>query len=568
MKTRYSTMQYSTMRLLPLAAAALLPFCLVGCGGSSKTNSANPSAALASRSRGVVRMEVKWPAASRLIPLSADRLVLRVMRGTTVVATSEVIKPATSIVINDLPAGDYVLAAEAYASPDTVTPVAAQSAFVPVTVKAGQTTPVVVELQSTITALEVNALGIGVLSDQTNLELGQSFQFTITPRNASGNVVLVSPSSLTVSATGGLRVTSPAYAVPNPPDIPVPPALYFTALADTAVSGTLNVQVSDTEVGGTGRTTSVNYTINTPTYTNAPSVASLLSNDANNNNQAYLAASRDLYVAAFSNDVSGVAFDPNTAETIYGQVVIYDAQNAEVARFSYPAAPAPDVLVRGVAVASDVSIDSVIAPHIVGVLRTDPTTAQTSVDLFSYENGALTPVTGPTGDFIALAPAASNAEFYAIRADGTSVVISNTGTVTESAIVVPPALLSGIAFFVDQYNGVGYVADLNTITRFSLSGGADTGFTAPNLQVNENGLVLRNGLLYVSQRNSTKIAVLNATGSLVQEIELVGAGVTPTPLGVAVGLESGSAKPSILSLDKFDPTGINAAVINRLNRSN
>ena len=138
---------------------------------------------------------MQWPAPSdaRVIPASAQSLVVQVKQGTTVLDTGLISRPASTWTFNEMPTGTLSVVATAYASIDgTGTPLA--SASVPVTVNANVTASVDVVLASLIDHLEVtpNPLTLGALL---------SGSINVVGRDVNNAVVLIAPSTLSFASS-------------------------------------------------------------------------------------------------------------------------------------------------------------------------------------------------------------------------------------------------------------------------------------------------------------------------------------------------------------------------------
>lgn len=77
----------------------------MGCGGATPT---------ASRLRGSLSFDIRWPDPTRSIPLNAKSVQVKVISGGKVLATASVNKPFPTLRINDLPEGNVTIVATAY----------------------------------------------------------------------------------------------------------------------------------------------------------------------------------------------------------------------------------------------------------------------------------------------------------------------------------------------------------------------------------------------------------------------------------------------------------------------
>ena len=175
-------------RLLPL----LLALFVAGCGGGGGHSSPVTG-------RFVVRFA--WPSPKgRVIPTTAQSIVVQVKQGSTV-TNSALITPSTPTAsFSEVPTGTVTGSATAYPAADG-TGTALASAQTTQTVASNGSGSVDLTMASTIdhmvlTPNPINLALLGILTQQT----------TVTAYDASNNVVLVSPTDLTYSASGGITV--------------------------------------------------------------------------------------------------------------------------------------------------------------------------------------------------------------------------------------------------------------------------------------------------------------------------------------------------------------------------
>lgn len=209
--------------LVILVAAALV----AGCGSDTARY---PSGAGSVQGRGTLAFTVTWPAPTRLIPSASNSIKFSVSTdaaGLNVVAGVVVNRPATSAVLNNVPAGvDYITATAYPGAGATGVPQAMASGQV--FVNPGKVTPVILTLASTVDHFDfVQTAGPGttspgVPSAQFTFPTGtaHAIQLLATAKDSSGNTVVVdsgpgsnltwqsdTPTVATVSPTTGSLVT-------------------------------------------------------------------------------------------------------------------------------------------------------------------------------------------------------------------------------------------------------------------------------------------------------------------------------------------------------------------------
>ena len=185
------------------AFLSLLP--LAGCGGGGSFH--NSSAA--SRAKGVVAVSLKWPAATRVIPISSQSVKITLVRtpASVVPVPPQILTrpdPAQSVIstanFTNLEVGNYTVTVTAYPNPDG-TGVAQATTTAQITVNPGNNT-LTVTMDATVKRLAAN-LSNSTLSDikvgvgQTRLLVATAYD-NATP--GQGNVVLT---SRTYTPTGG-----------------------------------------------------------------------------------------------------------------------------------------------------------------------------------------------------------------------------------------------------------------------------------------------------------------------------------------------------------------------------
>lgn len=177
------------MKRLFLAALVLVAGVLVGCGGSSGNNGSGGSVDTTGRATFTVR----WPEYSRLIPVASASIKVEVLRANAVISTQVLARPAAgggtaTATFDPLPVGDLTARATAYPQADG-TDTAQATASVPLPIRPGETTTFNLTMASTIDRLEVSPTG-------STMAVGQSMSLAATAKDAAGNIVLISSTSL------------------------------------------------------------------------------------------------------------------------------------------------------------------------------------------------------------------------------------------------------------------------------------------------------------------------------------------------------------------------------------
>jgi cytochrome c peroxidase len=174
---------------------------------------------------------VRWPAATRLIPAAANSIRVDILRGDAILATELLTRPAvgattgTTAAFANLPVETLTARATAYPRADGGG-VAQAVGGVSVAIRAGETVPVTLTMNSTIDRVEITPAA------PPALVVGQQTQLSPTARDTAGNVVLV--------ASGSLRWESG-----DPATVRVDANGWLTALS----AGTVTITVTETESG-------------------------------------------------------------------------------------------------------------------------------------------------------------------------------------------------------------------------------------------------------------------------------------------------------------------------------
>lgn len=186
-----TTVKKQALRSLWMAVVALLlGLSVVGCGSGSKSEPAS--------STGRATITVRWPdpEESRLIPVRANSIKVRLTDETSTLVGEAVLTRATpTATFNPLPVGNLTVVANAY--PETNgTGVSQATATAPLIILADANTPITMTLASTITRLEITPATASFIAGTTQ-------QFAATAKNSAGEVVLTSPTTIQWSVTAG-----------------------------------------------------------------------------------------------------------------------------------------------------------------------------------------------------------------------------------------------------------------------------------------------------------------------------------------------------------------------------
>jgi len=179
--------------IIMLAAGAMLLIGLAGCGSSG----AGPTFATRAAS---ARLTIQWPSTpastGRLVPATTQSIKL-VLSDTSGFSTFQVVdRPATgtssTVTFTNLPVGGLTVTATAYPQTGAAgIPLATGSS--PLTILAGQQASITLTMASTIDHLDITATGLTTTVSGT-------LQLTATPKDVSGNVVLVAAGNITWSS--------------------------------------------------------------------------------------------------------------------------------------------------------------------------------------------------------------------------------------------------------------------------------------------------------------------------------------------------------------------------------
>jgi hypothetical protein len=164
---------------------------MAGCAGSSGT----PAGTQPAQTRRAL-FQIAWPArpsdTSRLVPAAANSVQVTILSGTTVVSSQLAVRPAaggsTTVTFDSLPVGAFTVSAAAYPQADGTGTVLA-TATAPLSLFSAQTTQFSLTLQSTIDHLELSV-------PATTVNAGTTMQVGVTAKDATGAIVLLTPSKL------------------------------------------------------------------------------------------------------------------------------------------------------------------------------------------------------------------------------------------------------------------------------------------------------------------------------------------------------------------------------------
>ena len=203
---------FSSLGLSLAACIALLS----GCGGGGlpglnrlTTQNASQNTVQTPSRAGQVSLTVMWPLRTRLIPAASNSIQVSLNRGSTTLLTQLLTRPTTgntsSVSFTNVAPGNYSLAAVAYPNVNGSGIAQAQGASA-LTVIAGQTVPVTVNMASTIASLTLtpNPLTLGA---------GTTYPLTPTAKDSANNIVLLTAGKLTWSSNNTNAATVDATGV-------------------------------------------------------------------------------------------------------------------------------------------------------------------------------------------------------------------------------------------------------------------------------------------------------------------------------------------------------------------
>ena len=169
------------------AMLALLPG-LVAVNGCSGTNQLFRGDSHSSRKAGAI-VRIAWPTRenSRLIPIASNSIRITIAGPDGFSVTKVIARPATEALFSNLPPGELTVTATAHPDVQAVTlPAQAQGAQT-IIAKADEQFQVALTLDSTIDRVEVTG-------GPSGLDVGTSGNYSVTAKNAAGQVVLTAAS--------------------------------------------------------------------------------------------------------------------------------------------------------------------------------------------------------------------------------------------------------------------------------------------------------------------------------------------------------------------------------------
>ncbi len=176
-----------TKIVLTISTAIAVLGMLTGCGGHKTIPEA-----------GSMRINIKWPAqvaATRLIPTASNSIVVNIDQGGQTVFSTVIARPSNTVVLPNLPLGNSTITATAYPNANG-TGTAQAAASQAVEIVAGPNNNFSVTMQSTIDHFDMTApSSMNALATTTVIA---------TPKNASGDTVLVTPGNIVFTSSAPL----------------------------------------------------------------------------------------------------------------------------------------------------------------------------------------------------------------------------------------------------------------------------------------------------------------------------------------------------------------------------
>ena len=206
--------------LVPSAAVVALALA-IGCGGVGGRGEGN---------RGRATVRVSWPTAARLIPASAQSLVVTVSQGATAVKTLVIRRPQASGTLTGLPYGTLNVTVKAYATPDG-SGVAQALGLGTMTVTEDVPGAVAVNLDSTVASLSLS-------SSAGTISRGGSATLTASAKDRDGAIVPLTVAGASESLTWDVQPAGLASVSGSGASV----ALNGLAGGDIAVTATLKVK--------------------------------------------------------------------------------------------------------------------------------------------------------------------------------------------------------------------------------------------------------------------------------------------------------------------------------------
>jgi outer membrane protein assembly factor BamB len=241
MRTRAGEEAMKRTRIAAVAVAALLApavLSVISCGSHGGGGGT-----------GQLRVTVKWPKASRLIPKASNSINTAVLDNGTQRDHKLLAKPAagatqTSVTYTDLAPGGYSLTATAFPNADG-TGVAQATGSVAAPITAGQTTNVTLTMDSTIVRVDVTPANPTVI-------VGGSQQLTATCFDQNDSVVLVAAGNISWQTADQTKVTVNAATGLATGVAAAPNGVNVTATeSESTKSGSTKVTVTPQQAGCT-----------------------------------------------------------------------------------------------------------------------------------------------------------------------------------------------------------------------------------------------------------------------------------------------------------------------------
>jgi len=264
----------------PLLLTLPLLALLAGCGGSSGSSG---TGTVRSSAQGQARFTVLWPSrdssSGRLIPFAANSIQVQITSadGKSLFNSALIVRPsgggAASASFDNLPVGTALVTATAYPNAEG-SGISQATARVPVTIVQNVVTPVSLTMASTIAS-------VAVTPTTQSLSPGGTVALVATPKDASGNVVLISPSTL--SWTTSPSSSTVATVAP-------------TGIVTAGVAGKVTIVATETESSKSGTASVIvgppvaaAISFASPVTYSCPSAGGLFSGDFDNDGNIDLA---------------------------------------------------------------------------------------------------------------------------------------------------------------------------------------------------------------------------------------------------------------------------------------
>ena len=495
-----------------LGIAAVL---LIGCSGNSTPGT---SATTPSTTKGSARITVKWPSASRMIPVVTDTIEVTLAQvGTSFTTTPQfAYRPPTgfpssngvtstqALTFDNLPLGKYTATASAYATNNTTgaTPLATGTTTFAIT--SNTITQFTVRLGSTIKSLTLTPASMQVL-------VGQVDALAVTAQDNSGNIVLVTNASLQWQSS----IPSYATVVGGPAN--------NTTLAQGVVTGIVfgstNITVTDTESGAI--------------------------------------ASAVITVVPSLNYITALTLTPATTQLIVGQVGVLTASAKNSAGGNVPVTNASLSWASSVPAIATVNSSGQVTAVSAGTAVVTATDAVTGASGSATITVVLTPTNPNTVTALTLSPSTPTI----VAGQTAKLNVSGTNS-AGAAEVIPSSSLSWQAAVpgVATVNATGTITAIAPGTGFVTVTDTDSGASATatitviadttvvTMKLTPSTLTLaasQSVTLAVSAYNSAGAGVSVPTSNLVWQ-SLNPEFVTVTQTGVITGVASGTATVQVI----------------------